>query len=343
MNLVFIGPISPPVTGPGVKNKYILEALKEHKNVTLITQNTLGWNQRPISFLYETIKNVVEHRRILISVSKKGRIVFSILIYFLSLFVKIKYVVFPAGGSLDEEIKALPFLLKQLFIQALNKSDMILVESTSLQTRLENMNFNNIYFFPNPRKNDNFKWIEKNREKKHIIFLSKIRKGKGVLLLLEAVSKLKDYNLALEYYGPIEEAFKEEFEERIAQYDFAIYKRIAQPDEVQKIISNADIFVFPTLFDEGLPGVLVEASFTGVPMITSRFKACEEYIKDDFNGLIVEQNNQEELIDAMKKLLNSRQLQKNLSSNFLQSSHQFNIDVLIKKLLTNLTNKGWDI
>ncbi len=78
-------------------------------------------------------------------------------------------------------------------------------------------------------------------------------------------------------------------------------------------------------------------------MITSRFKACEEYIKDDFNGLIVEQNNQEELIDAMKKLLNSRQLQKNLSSNFLQSSHQFNIDVLIKKLLTNLTNKGWDI
>ncbi len=341
--ITFIGPISPPVTGPGVKNKNIIEVFSEYSDSDLITVNTLGWTKTPISFLFIIIKNVLSSGQVWISVSKKGRIVFSILIYILSFFTNMKYIIFPAGGSLDEEIQSLPVLLKKLFSRALKKSDMILVESISLKNRLETMNFDNIYFFPNPRKDENFRWVEKHRVKKHILFLSKIREGKGVLLLLEAVSKLKEFNLVLEYYGPIEEAFKDEFEISIAQYDFAVYKGIAQPNEVQKIISQADIFVFPTLFDEGLPGVIVEASFTGVPLVTSQFKACEEYIEDHFNGLIVEQNNEKELIDAMKILLSSSKLRKALSVNFLQLSKHFNSDVLTEELLENLKFKNWSI
>jgi len=220
---------------------------------------------------------------------------------------------------------------------------MILVESISLQKRLEYMGFDNIYFFPNPRKNENHQWQEKFREKKKILFLSKIREGKGVLLLLEAVSKIKEFDVILEYYGPIEEAFREKFIENISHYDNVFYKGIAQPDEVQNIISQTDIFVFPTLFDEGLPGVLVEASFTGVPIVTSRFKACEEYIKDHFNGLIVEQNNEIELLSTMNILLKSSELRMTLSINFLELSNQFNIDFLIKYFLENLAKKGWKL
>lgn len=343
MSIVFIGPISPPVTGPGVKNKNIIEVFSEYSDSDLLTVNTLGWTKTPISFFFEVVKKVLSSGQVWISVSKKGRIVFSILIYLLSFFTNVKYIIFPAGGSLDGEIQSLLFPLKILFTRALKNSDMILVESISLKNRLENMGFDNIYFFPNPRKDSNFRWVEKDREKKHILFLSKIRKGKGVLLLLEAVSKLKEFNLVLEYYGPIEEAFKDEFETNISQYDFAVYKGIAQPKEVQKIISQADIFVFPTLFDEGLPGVIVEASFTGVPTITSKFKACEEYIKDNFNGLIVEQDNEKELIDAMKILLSSNKLRKAFSINFLQLSNQFNSDILTQELLENLKNQNWDI
>lgn len=343
MSIVFIGPISPPVTGPGVKNKNIIEVFSEYSDSELITVNTLGWTKKPISFFFQVLKTALSSRQVWISVSKKGRIVFSILIYLLSFFTNIKYIIFPAGGSLDDEIQSLLFPLKILFTRALKNSDMILVESISLKNRLENMGFDNIYFFPNPRKDSHSRWVEKDREQKHILFLSKIRKGKGVLLLLDAVSKLKEFNLVLEYYGPIEEAFKDEFETSISQYDFAVYKGIAQPKDVQKIISQADIFVFPTLFDEGLPGVIVEASFTGVPTITSKFKACEEYIKDNFNGLIVEQDNAKELIDAMKILLSSNKLRKTFSINFLQLSNQFNSDILIQELLENLKNKNWDI
>jgi len=342
-SLLFIGPISPPVTGPGVKNKYIVESLKELSNVNLILQNTLGWSSHPVSFLISFIKNVVQSKQVFVSVSKKGRFVFSTLLYFISIFINIKYIIFPAGGSLDEEIEELPFFLRKLFCKALQKADMILVESKALQARLETMGFTNLAFFPNPRKDEHYRWKEKNRDKKRVVFLSKIREGKGVLLLLNALKEIDRQDISLEYFGPIEKAFEDNFYKEINKYSFASYGGIVEPQNVQKTLSDADIFVFPTLFDEGLPGVIVEASFTGVPLITSSFKACDEYIEHQKNGLVVEQNNVQILTTAIAELLENTNLRATLSTNLLNLSTQFNIDILTKELLQTLQNKQWRI
>jgi len=342
-NLLFVGPISPPVTGPGVKNKYMIESLQRLSNINLTLQNTLGWSSQPFRFLIFFIKNVIKNKQIFISVSKKGGFVFSTLLYFISMFINIKYIIFPAGGSLDEEIEGLPFFLRKLFYRALQKADMILVESKSLEFRLEKMGFSNIIFFPNPRKDEQYRWKEKNRKRKKIVFLSKIREGKGVLLLLDAVKEIDRQDISLEYFGPIEKAFEETFYKELKKYSFASYRGVVEPQNVQKILGDADIYVFPTLFDEGLPGVIVEASFTGVPLISSSFKACNEYIKHNKNGWIVEQNNIEELTIAITELLDNADLRAKLSSNLLNLSAQFNIDILIAELLEILKEKKWRI
>lgn len=341
--ILFIGPISPPVTGPGVKNKSIVESLYIYSKSEIFLKNTLGWSSKPLKFLLSFVKEVYQNKQVIISVSKKGRFVFATLLYFLSKIINIRYIVFPAGGSLDQEINALPSIFRKLFIKSLQQSDMVLVESKALQDNLEKIALSNIYFFPNPRKDEFYRWNELDRKIKRIVFLSKIREGKGVLLLLEALSKVNNKNFLLEYYGPIEKEFEEKFISEIEKYSFAKYCGISEPDEVQKVISNADIYIFPTLFDEGLPGVIVEASFTGVPLITSNFKACDEYIVNNYNGIVVSQNSVDELVIAIDKLLVDKELRQQISRNFVGLSEKFNIEILTKKLVEELKNKGWRI
>jgi glycosyltransferase involved in cell wall biosynthesis len=343
--IVFIGPISPPVTGPGVKNKELIDSFKRHQ-VEIFEINSLGWTKNFMKFFYDVTKNSIKYKHVILSISKKGRFILMPLMYILKVIFGIRYILLPAGGNLDKEIiNAIPFY-KGFFKKALKNSTKIYVESKSLCKGIKNLNIDNVEYMPNPRRKLQYEWIENQNKERNIIFLSKIKAEKGVVVLINAAKELnkKDNSLKFDFYGPIDPGFKEEFEELVNKYNFVTYKGISDPGDVQETLSKADIFVFPTMWkNEGLPGVLVEASFTGVPMIISRFRASEEFIQNEINGIVVEPGSVDGLVKNINRLLKDKDLAKKISYNFKILSLEFDVDNHVKTILNDMKKNKWEI
>ncbi len=74
-------------------------------------------------------------------------------------------------------------------------------------------------------------------------------------------------------------------------------------ENVVPFFENADCFVLPSYYQEGIPRSLLEAGAMQIPAITSNNDGCAVVIKDGVNGFICEMNNAEDLAVKMEKIL----------------------------------------
>ncbi len=96
--------------------------------------------------------------------------------------------------------------------------------------------------------------------------------GKGHLTLMDAVKKVRDkgYDVSIRFVGdgPLREEF-ERYAANLGIRDAVEFTgRLANGDEVRRVIHSADMFALPT-FAEGLPRVLLEAMAEGIPCLSS--------------------------------------------------------------------------
>ena len=103
--------------------------------------------------------------------------------------------------------------------------------------------------------------------------------------------------------------------------------------DIPSLLKMADIFVFPSRF-EGLPGVLIEAEASSLPIICSDLPMMTEVIEVDKNGLVFDINNIIQLANRIEILVNDIQLRKEFSNNSLEIfKEKFQIDAVHQKML----------
>ncbi|MEQ9303365.1 MAG: glycosyltransferase family 4 protein [Marinoscillum sp.] len=74
-------------------------------------------------------------------------------------------------------------------------------------------------------------------------------------------------------------------------------------DFIQKEIKMADVIVYPSFYKEGAPRALIESSAMCKPIITTDNVGCRDVVKHEFNGLLIEPQNQQALEDAILKTI----------------------------------------
>ena len=79
-------------------------------------------------------------------------------------------------------------------------------------------------------------------------------------------------------------------------------------DAVAEFYGAADVFLFPTLRREGLPGVVTEAMAAERPVIASRIGANEEIVDDGRTGFLVPRGNVRALVEKIRVLAADRAL-----------------------------------
>lgn len=138
----------------------------------------------------------------------------------------------------------------------------------------------------------------KYRDKKVVLYVGYLRKGKNVDLLIRAFKRLDLENIVLVIAGSGEE---EASLKLIARSDERIiFTGYLEGKEKSNIYSIADVFVLPTLHDSwGL--VINEAMYFGLPVITTSSAAGSQLISD--NGIIIPPQDETALYDALQKLL----------------------------------------
>ena len=135
------------------------------------------------------------------------------------------------------------------------------------------------------------------------LFLGRIMKEKGVDEFFEAAEYFKNNtefkNVLFDIVGPFEDEYKEKVDKLVKDGVINYYGFQKDP---KPYYANAHCVVLPS-YHEGMSNVLLEASSTGRPIITSNIPGCREVVDDGITGYLCLRKNSVNLIDCMKKFL----------------------------------------
>lgn len=162
-----------------------------------------------------------------------------------------------------------------------------------------------------PPNNKNINLPEKKLVRK-IIFVGSINyKIKGLDLLLNSINKLvnnKNDDLKLNIIGTgvnFNEC-KKFIEQNNLSNNIKLLGEKSNYETLQEI-ANSDLLILPSL-SEGIPRVILESFMLKTPVIATNIGGIPEIIKDGVNGLLIKENSEEAITQAILKLKNNQQL-----------------------------------
>lgn len=185
---------------------------------------------------------------------------------------------------------------------AYEKTDSLIVVSPSLSEMIEeNFHINSIYI-PNIVDLNTFKYKSKNdREYFKFVSTGNLIKLKRMDLTIEAfVKAFKDMgNVKLDIFGDGPE--RKYLESLIEKYDLGeeiSLRGACSREEIANTLENSDCFVLPSQ-TETFGVAYIEALAMGVPVIATRCGGPEVFVNDT-NGVLIEVDALDELVEAMK-------------------------------------------
>lgn len=232
------------------------------------------------------------------------------------------------GGNFHKRFQRLPKFYQKWLLKTIFQSKLVFVETLEMLHFFEKYPSVSMGWLPNSRK-PYLGEIDKNSIfQKKIVFISRVTPSKGIEELIAAVEIL-DSSYSIDIYGPLDKAYYSEEHFR----DKAInYKGILKSEAVIQTLLKYDLLVLPTFHNgEGYPGILLEALSVGIPVITTEWNALGEIIKEDYNGKLIPIKSVEKLVEAIQYF--SEENYPPFRANALESFHNFNSEVVFKRLL----------
>jgi glycosyltransferase involved in cell wall biosynthesis len=172
-------------------------------------------------------------------------------------------------------------------------------------------------------------------ERAQIAFLSHLRKGQGIELILEAlpivIKKVPSAQLLVIGTGPLESYFKTEVQKKGLEKNVKFLGYIKNHDEIERIISKCSVGIAPyvpdpdsyTWFaDPGKPKVYMGC---GVPVIITRVPEVALEIEKRGAGIAIKYDKQD-LSDALVRLLTDDNLYRKCRSNALDFASTYTWD-----------------
>ncbi len=146
-----------------------------------------------------------------------------------------------------------------------------------------------------------------------IVFVGRLIEKKGVLILVEACAKLKDWGCEFHCQIIGTGYLQEQLQQRIQQLHLNSVVEMVGPrpqNEVFERIQQAAAFTAPYVIGsdgnrDGLPTVLLEAMALGTPCVATDVTGIPEIVRHKETGLLVPQHDAEALASALKQLLNN--------------------------------------
>ena len=172
---------------------------------------------------------------------------------------------------------------------------------------------------------------------------TRLLKSKGVSLYADAarILKKKNYDVQFELIGFFEKSHPDSIGQddlsRWQQEGLVHYSGFAK--DVRPFLQQADCFVFPSFYNEGVPRCLMEAASMELPIITSNNRGCKEVVLNNSTGFLCRVHDPFDLADKMEKMINlSAEKRKRMGQNGRALViRKFSIDKVIAEYTDTLT------
>lgn len=169
--------------------------------------------------------------------------------------------------------------------------------------------------------------------KYHIENLMKRKKGEYIRILwvarfiplkhpevvIEVANYLRkqkyNFEISMIGTGPIEDDIKKLVEQK-GLNDFIKFKGSMSPEKVRLFMEEANIFLFTSDYNEGWGAVLNESMNSGCAVVACKAIGSANFlIKDNYNGLLYDFGNQEQLNNLVEKLILDTGLREKIGIN----------------------------
>ena len=202
------------------------------------------------------------------------------------------------------------FIYKKIIKWVLINSDAITVVSKHMRKRcIDIINVErDIYVCPMgvDLKNIFFPIEGINRGKNRVIFVGRLIESKGVAYLIDAIknisSEIPDIELLIVGDGVEKKSLQDKCKKMEIEGLVSFYGAIAQ-DKLPALYSSAAIAVMPSIKEEGLGLVSIEAMACGCAVITTSIESAKDFIIDGISGLAVKPADSSALEEALISLL----------------------------------------
>ena len=161
-----------------------------------------------------------------------------------------------------------------------------------------------------------------------ILTIGRLANQKGYDIALEACKILKEKGIEFKWYslgiGPLKEEIEKYIKENNLENNFKLLGVKSNP---YPFIKDCDIYVQTSRF-EGFGIAIAEARMLNKPVVTTRFDAVYNQMKDRKNGLVVDMNSQG-IVNGILEVINNKELTNEIIS-YLKTEKKGNTEELEK-------------
>lgn len=361
--ILFFGKVPPPYIGPAIATRIILNSnlndfykifhfnTSHHRNFKDLGKFSFTNIITPFILYFRLIYNIILKQPDIIYIpSQQTTIAYlrDIPFFILTKLFRVKLVCHLRGGYFLEFYNESNIIMKFVINNVQKLVDAQIVLGYNLINLYKPfMPIKKIYVVPNGGDYDYELKKNNNRNKINILFLGNLIREKGIIDFLDSRNYFpKEFlnNILYQFAGNHNDC-KDEIDNFITgASDTQIkYYGPVSGEQKLKLLSEADIFVFPTFYrNEGHPWVIVEALAAGLPIISTDRGAILESVIDGYNGFIVEPNNPKEISIKILNLINDKDLRikmgKNSLSLYKKKYTQANLINNLKNVFDNVIN-----
>jgi len=258
-----------------------------------------------------------------------------------------QFVVTIHGGEINM-LKKFKFLQK-IVISSLNHSSIIITNSNFTKNEMIKLGAHEekitiIKVPPNFVKvetnDENIKTFRKKftePQSQIVLFVGRLVELKGVEYLIRSLNEIKkiDIHLIIAGNGPLKNDL-EKLTSSLGLENKVTFFGQADKRELGLLHSISDVFVCPSIIDsegstEGLGLVIPEAMKSGIPVIASAVGGIIDTVKNEVNGLLVEEKNPKAIANAIERIISDEELMKKIIKNSKETVGEFSPNIIGKK------------
>lgn len=327
--------------GQTIKTRILKKELEKrvgYSNVKFL--DTYGWKKKPVKLFKDLIILSRKCEKLIILPDQNGiKIILPLVVIMRFLDLKnIHYVV--VGGWLPNLISNNKFL--KVFAKSI---ECIHVETSTMKNALKKNGIENVDIMPNMKRLnilDKDSLFYEHTIPYKICTFSRVIKQKGIEDICSTIYKINSHygkNIyELDVYGQIFDGYQQEFDSIVDKYKSCVkYKGIIDQNKSVEIIKNYFILAFPTLFKtEGIPGTIIDAYSSGVPILASKWDSCSDIIDNNKTGIVYKFSDKDDLYEKLVYIKENSNIILSMKNNCIDKASLYSVDNVIDRFIDKL-------
>lgn len=227
-------------------------------------------------------------------------------------------------------------------IKHLLRFNYIYVETATMKKALESLGIRNCVVIPNCKEltivEERDIHIERGRPY-HLCTFSRVMREKGIEDVIDAIKDINETQGAeifrLHIFGQVDETQKGWFDDLSSRFpEYVDYEGVIPFSQSVQVLKDYFALVFPTrFFTEGVPGTIVDAYASGLPVISSRWESFSDVVEEGITGYGYEFGRADDLKRVLLKIAAAPDMVFDLKVNCIKKAKDYSLERLETDLL----------